>query len=295
MIYSMTGYGKQEGQINGKQISIEIKSLNGKQFDIINRLNPLIKTYELDIRNILLQLIKRGSVEVLFTIKQEGVAKPVQINRELVKYFFNTMQEINKELSDTALDATTLLAQILRMPEIVASDTEGLSEEEWHYTHNLLKQAAWQLMERRAIEGEGLEKEMHLRVNNIESLLKAVQPFEEERMQRIKQKIYSSLEETANNITIDNNRLEQEMIYYIEKLDIAEEKQRLNAHIAYFRSIMETANEEGVGKKIGFLLQEFGREINTLGSKANHAALQKIVVNMKDELEKAKEQALNIL
>jgi uncharacterized protein (TIGR00255 family) len=296
MIFSMTGYGKVEHEINGKLIIIELKSLNGKQFEIVNRINPLFKKYEAEIRSILIKKLIRGSIDLSITIKHDGNAKPTSINQDLVKSYFKSLQEIGKDLNiDIFNNPNELLAAILRIPEVVSADTDIITDVDWPYIAEVLEQTADILIQHRAQEGSGLGNDIYQRIMNIKKLLQSVEPFELPRNERIKQRIFQSLEDSVGKEQIDLNRLEQEMIFYIEKNDISEEKQRLAAHCNYFEEMISKADQQGIGKKLGFILQEIGREINTLGSKANDATIQKIVVNMKDELEKAKEQSLNIL
>lgn len=297
MIFSMTGYGKAESMVNGRQVVVELKSLNGKQFDIVNRLNPLLRKYESDIRTILQKQLNRGSVEATIVIKQEGgSSKPVIVNADLAKYYFNITQQIAHDLEiSTQEDTMQLLATVMRMPEVVSADAEGVTDEEWEAIKANLEQASARLSEHRKSEGSGLENDLRQRIRNIENNLQLVAPFESQRVQKIKTRIAQNLEDWVGKDNVDNNRLEQEIVYYIEKNDISEEKQRLQSHCDYFDELISQDNSKGVGKKLGFVLQEIGREINTLGSKANDADIQKIVVNMKDELEKAKEQSLNVL
>jgi len=292
----MTGYGKAEAEVGGKHIVVELKSLNGKQFEITSRINSLLKRFEADIRTLLIQKLTRGSVDVAVSIKQDGAAKPVQINEALAKHFFNSFVKIGEDVGvDAKENAAQLLAAIMRMPEVVVADAEGITDEEWIVIKQLFEQAADNLMAHRLLEGKGLQIDIQSRINKIVSYHEEVNSFEGERIERIKTRINTALNDFINSDKIDMNRFEQEVIYYLEKNDFSEEKQRLNAHCNYFLQLIDNANEEGVGKKIGFVLQEIGREVNTLGSKANDANIQKIVVNMKDELEKAKEQCLNIL
>ena len=297
MIYSMTGYGKAESVWNDKQLTVELKSLNGKQFEIVNRLNPLLKRYEADIRNVLLQKLIRGSLDVSIIVRQEGgSAKPVMVNAGLAKYYYNIIRQIGTDLDiSTDQDPVQLLSTIMRMPEVVSADAEGVDEKEWELIAQLLESAAERLTEHRLSEGRGLEQDLLQRIRNIEAGLEKVLPFEQGRTEKIRNRILQNLEEWVGKDKMDENRLEQEMVFYIEKNDISEEKQRLRSHCLYFYDLLQQDNSQGVGKKLGFVLQEIGREINTLGSKANDADIQKIVVNMKDELEKAKEQSLNVL
>lgn len=297
MVYSMTGYGKAEQTIDGKQIIVELKSLNGKQFEIVNRINPLLKKFEADIRSILIQKLIRGSIDVSILVKQDGASKPVVVNNDLLRYYYKNIEQLASELQvDISKDPIQILTTIMKMPEVVSADTEGVTEAEWEVIASLLNDASDALMNHRKEEGEGLTADLHLRITNIQTLLAEIAPYEQPRIDRIKSRINQTLEESVGKEAIDLNRLEQELVFYIEKNDISEEKQRLASHCTYFLELLSNGqNNAGIGKKIGFIMQEIGREINTLGSKANDALIQKIVVNMKDELEKAKEQSLNVL
>lgn len=296
MIFSMTGYGRAEGRAGNRQVIVEVKSLNGKQFELNNRFSPLLKAYEADIRNELMRILKRGTIDLTVTIKQEGANKPMQVNTDLARYYYNAMTTIADDLNlDVKSHPEHVLATLMRMPEIVAADMDTLPEEEWLSIKSLIQEAAQKLADHRAEEGIEIAKDLLLNINGIETLLKQVEVFEPTRIERIRQRINGSLEEWVEKERIDLNRLEQELIFYIEKIDFSEEKQRLRTHTSYFAQLTEQGNGEGIGKKLGFVLQEVGREINTLGSKANDADIQKIVVNMKDNLEKAKEQVLNVL
>lgn len=296
MIYSMTGYGRAEGVAGSRQVTVEIKSLNGKQFELNNRFTPLLKAYEAEIRNDLMRILKRGTIDLSVTIKQDGAAKPMQVNTELARYYYNAMTAIAGDLKlEFGSRPDQIMATLMRMPEIVAAESDSLPEAEWLSIRQLIVTAAEQLMQHRAEEGKAIEQDLLLNINNIETLLKQVEQYEPARIDRIRQRINGSLQEWMDKERIDANRLEQELIYYIEKIDFSEEKQRLRTHCAYFIELAGQADDNGAGKKLGFVLQEVGREINTLGSKANDADIQKIVVNMKDGLEKAKEQVLNVL
>lgn len=296
MIFSMTGYGRAEGKAGNRQVIVEVKSLNGKQFELNNRFSPLLKAYEADIRNELMRILKRGTIDLTVTIKQEGANKPMQVNTDLARYYYNAMTTIASDLNlDVNGHPEHVLATLMRMPEIVAADMDTLPEEEWLSIKNLIQEAAQKLADHRAEEGVEIAKDLLQNINSIETLLKEVEVFEPARIERIRQRINGSLEEWIEKERIDLNRLEQELIFYIEKIDFSEEKQRLRTHTNYFAQLAEQGNGDGIGKKLGFVLQEVGREINTLGSKANDADIQKIVVNMKDNLEKAKEQVLNVL
>ena len=296
MIYSMTGYGRAEGTAGSRQVTVEIKSLNGKQFELNNRFTPLLKAYEAEIRNDLMRILKRGTIDLSVTIKQDGAAKPMQVNTELARYYYNAMTAIAGDLQlEFGSRPDQIMATLMRMPEVVAAESDSLPEAEWLAIRQLITEAAEQLMQHRAEEGKAIQQDLLLNITNIETLLKQVEHFEPARIDRIRQRINGSLQEWMEKERIDINRLEQELIFYIEKIDFSEEKQRLRTHCAYFAELSAQADDNGAGKKLGFVLEEVGREINTLGSKANDADIQKIVVNMKDGLEKAKEQVLNVL
>lgn len=292
MLYSMTGFGRAESTVNGRQVVIELKSLNGKQFEVVTKLPPILRLYELDIRNILNAILMRGTIDLNITIKNEGASKPMTVNTELATFYYRGMQQIASKLD---LPAENVLATLMRMPEVVAPETDALPEEDWKELKKLLEQAAHGLMQHRKHEGDALHKDLHERIRSIADLHEKILPMETERTEKIRAKLTQSLNEWAGkDNNVDPNRFEQELIYYIERIDFSEEKTRLTQHCKYFH---ETVEKEGVskGKVLGFILQEIGREINTLGSKANHAGIQQIVINMKDQLEKAKEQVLNIL
>ena len=296
MIYSMTGFGRTEKNIGNKQVIVELKSLNGKQFDLNARFPSLLNPFEMLIRKRLQEMLKRGSVQLNISVMQNGMAKPVAINQEVVKIYYSSIQQITKDLSlDWEKEQQNILSTILQMPEVVSPENESLSDEEWKEIDLLIQEAADLLIQFREKEGAAIEQDLLSRVGQIRALLNEVGQYEQERIQRIKNRIEDNLETIIGKDKWDANRLEQELIYYIEKIDISEEKQRLAAHCKYFKELTSEADVEGVGKKLGFVLQEIGREINTLGSKANDVDLQKIVIQMKDELEKAKEQVLNIL
>ena len=291
MLYSMTGYGRAEQTVGDKTFLIEIKSLNGKQFDLRLFLPALLKPYEFEIRNILNEGLERGSVECVINIKQNGTSKPVTINTDLLKAYYNSVTEVAKELN---ADVNQLLAAILRLPEVVVNSTEMLSENDWKQFSEVLQTAINNLNEHRQNEGASSEADMLQRLANIESQQAAITQFEPQRREKIKEGLKKLLEDNVGKENYDTNRLEQELIYYIEKIDISEEQVRLNNHCNYFRTILGEKGKSK-GKKLSFILQEFGREINTTGSKANNADIQKCVVLMKDELEKMKEQVLNVL
>ena len=291
MLHSMTGFGRAEAAVNGKQIVVELKSLNGKQFDIATKLPPILRSYELDIRNLLNSTLFRGTLDLTVTIKQEGASKPMTVNTELAVFYYNSMQQIAKQLN---IPEDNTLSTIMRMPEVVAAEQDMLPENEWLVVKQAITDAANALMVHRKREGDALYEDLKTRISNIEQLLEKVNPLEGSRIERIRTRINQSLNEFVSKEKIDQNRLEQEMIYYLERMDFSEEKTRLAQHCIYFTESV-AKDEMAKGKVLGFILQEIGREINTLGSKANDASIQQIVINMKDELEKAKEQVLNIL
>ena len=287
----MTGYGRAEQTIGDKIFLIELRSLNGKQFDLRMQLPASLKPYEFELRSILSESLERGSVECFISIKQNGIAKPVSINAELLKAYYNSVVLVADELN---ADTQHLLGAILRMPEIVQSSTEVMVEAEWEQFKEVLLAAIADLNVHRLDEGKSIEADMLLRLSNIETQSASIVTLEPNRRQRIKDNLTKLLEEKVGKENYDGNRLEQELIYYIERIDISEEQVRLKNHISYFKTILEE-KDKSKGKRLSFLLQEFGREINTTGSKAYDSEIQKCVVLMKDELEKAKEQVLNVL
>ena len=291
MLYSMTGYGRAEQTIGDKTFLVEVRSLNGKQFDLRINIPALLKPFEFEIRNMLNEGLQRGSVECFITIKQNGTGKPVSINTDLAKAYYEPVAALAKELG---LPEGDILSTLLKLPEVITASSETLSDTDWEGFQKVLKEAIYQLNEHRKNEGLSLEADLLLRVSNIEKHQEALTILAPKRRIKIKEGLVKLLEEQVGKDNYDGNRLEQELIYYIEKIDISEEQVRLNNHCAYFRSIL-AEKEIGKGKKLSFILQEFGREINTTGSKANDVEIQQLVILMKDELEKAKEQILNVL
>lgn len=291
MIYSMTGYGRAEQTINDKIFIIELKSLNGKQFDLRMMSPSIIKQYEIEIRNLINTELERGSVECFINIKTNGSSKPIVLNTELLKAYYNSISEIANELN-TSTD--NLLAAILKLPDVVTNNTENLTEDEWFQLQELFKTALKNLNQHRLNEGASIEKDLLLRIDEIEKYEDQIKIIEPQRREKIREGFIKVLEENVGKENYDANRLEQELIFHIEKIDISEEQVRLKNHIQYFKELLK-GNEKSKGKKLSFILQEFGREINTTGSKANNAEIQKLVVQMKDELEKMKEQILNVL
>ena len=287
----MTGFGRYEAMVNGRQVVVEIKALNGKQFDVVTKLPPIIRAYELDVRNLLSGMLQRGTIDVTIGIRQEGAARPMVVNTELAMFYYQGMKQIADKLG---LQEENVLATLMRMPEVVAPEQDVVSEDEWQQIRVVVEKAASLLTEHRLHEGEAMLRDISLRIENIGSLLEKIQPMETDRIDRIRNKITQWLSDQVGKDNIDANRFEQEMIYYLERMDFTEEKTRLKQHCVYFRDIT-SGNDTAIGRKLNFILQEIGREINTSGSKANHADIQQLVINMKDELEKAKELVLNIL
>lgn len=277
--------------MNDKTYLVEIKSLNGKQLEINLKIPPLLKPYEFDIRSLLQERLLRGSVECLIVIKQNGSAKPVVINTDLIKSYFKQIEELATELS---IDTNSVLSALLRLPEVVSPSNEVLDEKDWAHLKDVIELAMKELNNHRLEEGKSLDKELRLRIKNIHKQEEEIVKLEPRRRIRMKSELVQLLEENVGKENYDSNRLEQELIYYIEKIDIREEQVRLRNHCEYFLEILSD-KEESKGKKLSFLIQEIGREINTTGSKAYDAEIQRCVVLMKDDLEKAKEQIFNIL
>lgn len=291
MLKSMTGFGRAEQTVNEKTFLVEIKALNGKQFELQLKLPPLLRPYEFEIRNALQESLIRGTIDCTVTIKQNGTSKPVNINTDLIKAYYNQIEKLAGELN---IDTNSVLSALLRLPEVVTPTNDVLSETDFVDFRKVLQTALNDLNLHRVEEGSVLEKDLVKRITNINEQEEAILKLEPNRKKRIRDEINQLLEKNVGKENIDNNRMEQELIYYMEKIDIHEEQIRLRQHCEYFRSILQEP-EEGKGKKLSFILQEIGREINTTGSKAYDADIQKCVVKMKDELEKAKEQVLNVL
>ncbi len=291
MIRSMTGFGKAEQTFSEMIIRVEIRSLNGKQLDINFKAPPLLKPFEIEIRNILKHKLHRGSLDVIIQVMQNGTARPMEINTELAVSYY---QSINQLASALSLAQNDVLSALLKLPDVVVPATDELSEAAWNALKNVLNEAADTLDQHRRNEGKILEEDLLLRVQQIERYQEAIEKIAPERKIKMRQRLEKTLEEWMNKEQIDQNRLEQELIFYIEKFDISEEQVRLANHCRYFREILKESDLTK-GKKLNFILQEMGREINTTGAKANDAGLQRYVVKMKDELEKAKEQVMNVL
>jgi uncharacterized protein (TIGR00255 family) len=291
MVYSMTGFGRSEVMVNGRQVVVEIKSLNGKQFEMSTKLPPIMRSYELDIRNLLNNLLLRGTIDFNIAIRQEGAAKPMTINTALAVYYYQSMKQIAEQLG---VAEENILSTLMRMPEVVVPDQDVLPEDEWLEVKEVIIGVANLLMDHRRDEGAALKKDIVQRITNIEGLLENILPLEALRSDKVRNRLNQSLKEVIGGENIDPNRFEQELIYYLERMDFTEEKTRLSQHCTYFQEIIGNT-EVAKGKRLGFILQEIGREINTLGAKANNAGIQQLVIGMKDELEKAKEQVLNVL
>ena len=292
MILSMTGYGKAVVTYKEKKISVEVKSLNSKNLDLSTRIAPLYREKEMEIRQTIAKRLERGKVDFSLWIEKDAALDATPINAKLVENYYRQIKNIAEQTGIP--EPTDWFSTLLRMPDVTTkTEIEVLDEAEWEAAKKAIGEAIENLVDFRKQEGAALERKFHEKIDNIEALLKSIEPYEENRVPKIKEKIIEGLEQVAK-VDYDKNRLEQELIYYIEKLDISEERQRLTNHLSYFR---ETMAEEGhgVGKKLGFIAQEMGREINTTGSKSNQAEMQNIVVKMKDELEQIKEQVLNAL
>lgn len=288
MLHSMTGYGKATGNYEGKKVSVEVKSLNSKSMDLYVRTAPFYREKELEIRQQITALLDRGKVEVNVNIESTGATKSVEINKDLALAYYQDLKQTNDLLGEKSVDYLSL---IVKMPDIFMQAKEEITAEENVFLTDLVTQACQQLNNFRRQEGEALEKEFTERINEIKGLLADVPKYENLRIEIIRERMRKGLED-MDNPNIDENRFQQELIFYIEKLDITEEKMRLSNHLDYF---LETMVLPSAGKKLGFITQEIGREINTLGSKSYHVELQKMVVDMKDSLEKIKEQVLNTL
>ena len=289
MVKSMTGFGKGEAALRNKKITVEIRSLNSKQLDLSLRLPAVYRQSEYEIRNLIARTIQRGKVDVFVTVESQAVETSARINREVFREY---LRQMNDTLSFSGIDAgyDAILPVIMRLPDVVATEAEAISEEEHAALLAAVEAAAAHLDAFREQEGAILIADLLRRVELIEQYKTEVVPFEKARTETVKARILDNLSKLA--VDVDRNRLEQEMIFYLEKLDITEEKVRLTNHCNYFREV--ASSEEGAGRKLGFIAQEMGREINTMGSKANEPNIQILVVKMKDELEKIKEQVLNI-
>ncbi len=292
MILSMTGYGKAVVAYKEKKINVEVKSLNSKSLDLSARIAPLYREKEMEIRRLLAQKLERGKVDFSIWVEKESTVDATPINAALVENYYKQIKAISA--STGIPEPEDWFTTLLRLPDVTAkTEVEVLDDEEWEVAQQAINEAIEKLIEFRKQEGVALQKKFTEKIDNITNLLKSIEPFEKNRVPKIREKIIDGLKQIPE-VDYDKNRLEQELIYYIEKLDINEEKQRLTNHLKYFHETMKESGH-GVGKKLGFIAQEMGREINTTGSKSNQAEMQNIVVKMKDELEQIKEQVLNAL
>lgn len=292
MLKSMTGFGRTEEAAGDKTFLVEIKSLNGKQFELNLKITPLLKPYEFAIRTILSEQLMRGTIDCNILLKQNGGNGAITINKEMAKAYFQPLKEVADDLNIGLSEY--VLAAMLRLPDVVVPNTEILSEEQYCQFKQTLQNAIDAINKHRLLEGVALEKDLIERINNILAYQEKISELEPLRQHKMKEELRRKMEEQVGKENYDANRLEQEMIYYIEKIDISEEQVRLRNHCDYFLNILKE-NDDSKGKKLGFVLQEIGREINTTGAKAYDSGIQKLVVLMKDELEKAKEQVLNVL
>lgn len=291
MLKSMTGFGRAEKKVGDKTFLIDIKSLNGKQFELQLKLPAFLKPYEFDIRSALSEKLVRGTVDCMISLKETGNAKPVTINTELAKAYYKPLAELSAELN---LDPSHILSTLVKLPEVITPSSDTLTDQEWADFQQVLQLAINNLNNHRIDEGRSLEDDLVVRINNILKQQDEVIKLEPLRQQKIREGLTKLLNDNVGKENYDPNRLEQELIYYIEKIDLSEEQVRLKNHCDYFKTLLAEP-EESKGKKLSFILQEIGREINTTGSKAYDSSIQKCVVQMKDELEKAKEQVLNVL
>ena len=291
MIQSMTGYGKSDAAVNGKKIHVEVKTLNSKSLDLNTRIAPLYREKEMEIRQLLSKSLERGKVDFTLWVEKDETSAAGTISEAVVKSYVDQIRAISHSQSLPMPENVWEL--VLRLPETTQTNVaETLTDEEWSVVRAAIEQAIEHLVDFRKQEGAALYKKFTEKLDNIAKYLGEIEPFEKGRVERIRQRLFDRLSE-LKGVDYDKNRLEQELIYYIEKLDISEEKQRLTNHLRYFRETMDHGH--GQGKKLGFIAQEMGREINTTGSKSNQAEMQNIVVKMKDELEQIKEQVLNVM
>ncbi|MBN1952859.1 MAG: YicC family protein [Bacteroidales bacterium] len=291
MMLSMTGYGKTVCELPTRQVTIEIKSLNSKQLDIYTRLPNLYKEKELELRNLISKYLIRGKVEFNITYETTDASSNARINFPLVKEYYAQLKGLTEELGAENDDA--LMQIIMRFPDALMAEKEELSDQEWSVIQTKIEEALLKMIEFRKREGQALRNDILMRIDTILELQEKIKPLEKDRIERIKEKLNSSLGIIQDQEKIDSNRYEQELIYYLEKIDITEEEVRLSNHCKFFKEVSE--EKDPSGKKLSFISQEIGREINTLGSKANHSDIQRLVVMMKDELEKIKEQLMNVL
>jgi len=289
MIKSMTGFGKASQELSDKTINIEIRSLNSKSADISLRLSSVLRNYELELRNEISKQLERGKIDLSIFIESKKAEMPVEINIELAKAYHKQLKNLALELNEPIAN---VLQQVLKFPDVLKNERKETDENEWKLIKHCLNSALEELNNFRDIEGLSLKKDFEIRISKINTCLEEIKTLDLIRINAIKNRIRNNIEDVIGKSNLDENRFEQELIYYIEKLDINEEKVRLKTHLDYF---IDTCNEKSAGRKLNFISQEIGREINTIGSKANDAQIQKLVVLMKDELEKIKEQANNVL
>jgi uncharacterized protein (TIGR00255 family) len=287
----MTGFGRSVFEADGKVITVEVRTLNSKQLDLNARIPTLFKNYENEIRSMLSKELERAKADFTITVENRSVSSSVTINKELAASYYHSLSELSKTLGNPV--ESDIFLQVLRMPEVISTPQEEVSEQLWQKLQEAIRSACNQLNEFRISEGKILEKDFVKRITMIRDMIDEVTPYEEERIVKIREKFETSLKDLAPKVQYDPNRLEQEIFFYLEKLDITEEKVRLRKHCNYFIETLD--DNQSNGKKLGFIVQECGREINTLGSKSNNFDIQQIVVRMKDELEKLKEQLANIL
>ncbi|MBO7507370.1 MAG: YicC family protein [Paludibacteraceae bacterium] len=290
MVLSMTGYGKATCTVGTKKITIEIKSLNSKQLDLSSRVPSMYREKDLDLRNLVSKRLERGKVDFGVFMENFGSESFLQLNGPVIQTYSKQIKNIAQELHIPL--PTDWFSVLLRLPEATKTESQELDELEWNRVYEAFTKAVDSLVEFRIKEGVSLRRVFEEKIANIRKLLKDIDPYEKERIEKVKERILDNLA-SLQDVNYDKNRFEQELIYYIEKLDVNEEKNRLSQHLKYFEETMDA--EGNCGKKLGFIAQEIGREINTLGSKSNHSEMQKIVVKMKDELEQIKEQVLNVL
>jgi len=288
-LQSMTGFGRSQGQYNSRKITIEIRALNSKQFDLNTRLHAFYKEKEFDFRTLLGKQLERGKIDFSVYVEEGAESQTVSINKTLANAYYNELKLLASQINEPH---TNYLQLLIQMPEVLKAERAMLSDEEWNYILELSNEAITGFKKFRADEGNTLQKDLVLRVSNISELLQSILQFDETRLANMRARLRNSIETAIDPKLVDQNRFEQELIYYLEKLDITEEKVRLKTHCDYF---IDTLNEDSPGRKLAFISQEIGREINTIGSKANDVNIQKSVVLMKDELEKIKEQLNNIL
>lgn len=291
MIKSMTGYGKAECELSAKKITIEIKTLNSKNIDIHTKIPSYYREKELEIRNLLTDKLQRGKVEISLYYEITDEAQAADVNKQIVKSYYNQLKGIADEVGIGA--SSVLLQTVMRLPDTLRMDRSEIDDEEWNALKRIILEAASEVNEFREQEGRSLEADVSAHIQSIQGYLPEIENFEKKRVERIRERIANNFNELFSDKDLDKNRLEQEILYYLEKLDINEEKVRLENHCNYFLEMIDS--NEPVGKKLGFICQEIGREINTIGSKANDYEIQRRVVLMKDELEKVKEQIANVL